>query len=108
MGAYVVKSFAFGAGDLPADAITHDGMVWFYDYSDQTITLVAYFPHNPAAETEGFFPKYADMTFDRPDNVTVTQWGTLVLAEDGKVLFVNIQVPGITLAITGPWEKYLR
>jgi len=26
---------------------------------------------------------------------------------DGKVLFVNIQTPGITLAITGPWERYL-
>jgi secreted PhoX family phosphatase len=152
-GVYVVNSFAFGASDLPADATRHDGMVWFYDYDDQTITLVTYFPHNPAAETEGTFPKYADLTFDGPDNVTVTPWGTLVLAEDGvrashvlsavpggptyaiarnqltigtsngaptyseftgptfspdgKVLFVNIQVPGITLAITGPWQKYL-
>jgi secreted PhoX family phosphatase len=26
---------------------------------------------------------------------------------DGKVLFVNIQTPGITLAITGPWRDYL-
>jgi hypothetical protein len=23
------------------------------------------------------------------------------------VLFVNMQDPGLTLAITGPWEKYL-
>lgn len=154
-GCYIVNSFAFGANDLPADATKHDGMVWFYDYSDQTITLVTYFPHNPAAEGEGAAsPKYADLTFDGPDNVTVTPWGTLILAEDGvrashvlssvpggptyaiarnqlvisqsngfpvyseftgptfspdgKVLFVNIQVPGITLAITGPWEKYLR
>jgi secreted PhoX family phosphatase len=148
-GAYIVNSFAFGASDLPADATRHDGMVWFYDYADQTITLVTYFPHNPAGETEGAFPKYADLTFDGPDNVTVTPWGTLVLAEDGvrashvlssvpggptyaiarnmlsngtsngaptyseftgptfspdgKILFVNIQVPGIALAITGPW-----
>jgi len=153
-GAYIVNSFAFGEGDLPADATKHDGMVWFYDYSDQTITLVTYFPHNPAAETEGPPPRYADLTFDGPDNVTVTPWGTLILAEDGvrashvlssvpggptyavarnqlaigtsngaptyseftgptfapdgKVLFVNIQSPGITLAITGPWERYLR
>ena len=128
-------------------------MVWYYDFGDETITLVTYFPHNPAAEAEGAFPKYADLTFDGPDNVTVTPWGTLILAEDGvkashvlssvpggptyaiarnqlsngtangaptyseftgptfspdgKVLFVNIQVPGITLAITGPWAKYL-
>ena len=26
---------------------------------------------------------------------------------DGKVLYVNIQDPGLMLAITGPWEKYL-
>jgi hypothetical protein len=65
-GAYIVNSFAFGAGDLPADATRHDGMVWFYDYSDQTITLVTYFPHNPAAEIEGAFPRYADLTFDGP------------------------------------------
>jgi secreted PhoX family phosphatase len=152
-GAYIVNSFAFGPADLPADATKHDGMVWFYDYDDQTITLVTYFPHNPAAEGEGSFPKFADMTFDGPDNVTVTPWGSLVLAEDGvrashvlssvpggptyaiarnqitngtsngvptyseftgptfspdgRILFVNIQVPGITLAVTGPWEKYL-
>jgi secreted PhoX family phosphatase len=152
-GVYIVNSFAFGANDLPADATKHDGMVWFYDFSDQTITLVTYFPHNPESETEGPGPKYPDLTFDGPDNVTVTPWGTLVLAEDGvkashvlsavpggptyalarnqlangtsngaptyseftgptfspdgKILFVNIQVPGITLAITGPWRRYL-
>ncbi|WP_238011850.1 DUF839 domain-containing protein [Dactylosporangium sp. AC04546] len=152
-GCYVVNSFAFGASDLPADATKHDGMVWYYDYADETITLVTYFPHNPAGEGEGAFPKYADLTFDGPDNVTVTPWGTLVLAEDGvrashvlssvpggptyaiarnmlsngtsngnptyseftgptfspdgRVLFVNIQTPGLTLAITGPWQKYL-
>jgi secreted PhoX family phosphatase len=26
---------------------------------------------------------------------------------DGKILFANIQVPGITLAVTGPWQRYL-
>jgi hypothetical protein len=26
---------------------------------------------------------------------------------DGKVLYVNIQDPGLTFAITGPWDKYL-
>lgn len=150
-GVYVVNSFAFNSADLPADAVKHDGMVWFYNYRDQTITLVTYFPHQTSSET-GAKPKYSDMVFDGPDNVTVTPWGTLVLAEDGvgashvlssvpggptyaiarnqlnigtadapeyseftgptfsddgKVLFVNIQTPGITLAITGPWSKYL-
>jgi uncharacterized protein len=152
-GAYIVNSFAFGASDLPADATKHDGMVWYYDYDDETITLVTYFPHNTLAEGEGPTPRFQDLLFDGPDNVSVTPWGTLVLAEDGvrashvlsavpggptyaiarnqlsngtsngvptfseftgptfspdgKVLFVNIQSPGITLAITGPWSKYL-
>ena len=76
-------------------------------------TLVTYFPHNTLAEGEGPFPALYDMYFDGPDNVTVTPWGTLVLAEDGvrasHVLssFVNMQSPGMTLAITGPWSDHL-
>ena len=152
-GAYIVNSYAFGASDLPADATKHDGMVWYYDYDDETITLVTYFPHNTFAEGEGPLSTYQDLLFDGPDNVAVTPWGTLILAEDGvrashvlsavpggptyaiarnqlvigtsngnptyseftgptfspdgKILFVNIQTPGTTLAITGPWSKYL-
>jgi len=142
-GVYVVNSFAFNSADLPADAAKHDGMVWFYSYADETITLVTYFPHQQTA-VDGTKAKFDDLTFDGPDNVTVTPWGTLVLAEDGagashvlssvpggpsyaiarnqlndseftgptfsddgRTLFVNIQTPGITLAITGPWATYL-
>lgn len=150
-GVYVVNSFAFNTGDLPEDAVKHDGMVWFYSYDEQTITLVTYFPHQ-SSTSDGTAPRYDGVVFDGPDNVTVTPWGSLVLAEDGvgashvlssvpggptyaiarnqlnigtasapefseftgptfsadgEVLFVNIQVPGITLAITGPWEKFL-
>ncbi|MEU8606859.1 alkaline phosphatase PhoX [Actinoplanes sp. NPDC048791] len=142
-GVYVVNSYAWEDGDLPADAAPHDGMVWFYNYRDQTIQLVTYFPHQVTAE-EGAPAKYTDLTFDGPDNVTVTPWGSLVLAEDGagashvlsafpggpvyaiarnqlndsefcgptftddgRVLYVNMQDPGLTLAITGPWDKYL-
>ena len=28
-------------------------------------------------------------------------------SDDGRTLFVNIQSPGITLAISGPWATYL-
>ena len=143
-GVYVVNSYAWKDGDLPTDAVPHDGMVWFYDYRARTIQLVTYFPHQATTE-DGSSARYTDITFDGPDNVTVTPWGSLVLAEDGqgashvlssfpggptyaiarnqlndsefcgpvftadgKVLFVNMQNPGLTLAITGPWEKYLR
>ncbi|MEQ6901580.1 alkaline phosphatase PhoX [Nocardioides sp. YIM 152588] len=152
-GVYVVNSYAFEKGvDLPADAVPHSGMVWFYDDEEETIQLVNYFPYQAYAEEEVPEPAFADLTFDGPDNVTVTPWGSLVLAEDGsgashvlsstpggptyaiarnminlgdeaepefseftgptfdsagRVLYVNIQEPGMTLAITGPWEKYL-
>lgn len=143
-GVYVVNSYAKqGTADLPADAIPHDGMVWFYNYKGQTIQLVTYFPSNDAADL-GPAARFEDFNFDSPDNVTVTPWGSLVLAEDGnssshvlsstpggptyaiarnmlndseftgptfsedgKVLFVNMQDPGITFAITGPWRDYL-
>lgn len=142
-GVYVVNSYAWEDGDLPADAVPHDGMVWFYDYRAETIQLVTYFPHQAVTE-DGAAARYQDIQFDGPDNVTVTPWGSLVLAEDGegashvlgsfpggptyaiarnqlndsefcgpvfsadgKVLFVNMQDPGLTLAITGPWERYL-
>lgn len=152
-GVYVVNSYAFEKGeDLPAQAVPHSGMVWFHDYRRETIELVNYFPYQAYAEAETAEPAYPDLTFDGPDNVTVTPWGSLVLAEDGvgashvlsavpggptcalarnmvdigepgspeyseftgptfsadgRVLYVNIQDPGLTLAITGPWEEYL-
>ena len=93
-GVYVVNSFAFNTADLPADAVKHDGMVWFYSYADGTITLVTYFPHQSTSET-GAPPRYDGVVFDGPDNVTVTPWGTLVLAEDGVgASHVLSSVPG--------------
>ena len=37
------------------------------------------------------------------DIVDLTHDGRGVARTDGKTLFVNIQYPGMTLAITGPW-----
>lgn len=34
-----------------------------------------------------------------------TEWAGAVFSPDGRVLFVNLYTPGITLAITGPWAK---
>ncbi|MEK8107138.1 alkaline phosphatase PhoX [Micromonospora sp. M12] len=141
-GRDVVNSYAWDEGDLPADAAPHDGMVWFYNYRNQTIQLVTYFPHQTASE-EGAPVKYTDLTFDGPDNVTVTPWkprarrgrhGRLARAQHDPgrpdlrdrpqpaqrlgVLRADLHGrrqgalrqhagPGLTLAITGPWEKYL-
>jgi len=34
-----------------------------------------------------------------------TEWAGAVFSDDGRVLFVNLYSPGITLAITGPWAR---
>ena len=33
------------------------------------------------------------------------EWAGATFSPDGQWLFVNIQTPGLTLAITGPWES---
>jgi secreted PhoX family phosphatase len=40
-------------------------------------------------------------------NPTYSEFTGPTFTPDGKILFVNIQAPGLTLAITGPWQKYL-
>jgi hypothetical protein len=88
-GFYFVASFAFGASDLPADATKHDGQLWYYDYSDATLTLQAYFPYNEKlhAETPGWEAGLGlslDLAFDGPDGVHVSPYGSLILSEDGN------------------------
>ncbi len=34
-----------------------------------------------------------------------SEWAGAVFSPDGRVLFVNLQDPGISYAITGPWER---
>ena len=65
-GVYVVNCYALDAADLPADAVKHDGMVWFYSYADETITLVTYFPHQESAEDDDPAPKYERPHLRRP------------------------------------------
>jgi uncharacterized protein len=52
----------------------HDGQVWAYDPESQTLTLEVYFPVNrdPASDRP-----------DGPDNITVSPFGGLFIAEDG-------------------------
>ena len=33
------------------------------------------------------------------------EWAGVTFSPDGKWLFANIQTPGVTFAITGPWER---
>lgn len=48
---------------------------------------------------------------DGPDNICISPQGCasetagVVFSPDGQWLFLNIQSPGITVAITGPWHQ---
>ncbi|MFJ3338310.1 alkaline phosphatase PhoX [Streptomyces sp. NPDC086766] len=70
-GAYIVSSFA--RAESP---VQHDGQVWFYDPKRRTLTLKVLFGVNPDPAEDG--------AFDGPDNITVSPYGGLVIAEDGE------------------------
>ena len=36
-------------------------------------------------------------------NAKQNEWAGAVFSPDGRWLFANIQTPGVTFAITGPW-----
>ncbi|ATZ27397.1 alkaline phosphatase PhoX [Streptomyces lavendulae] len=73
-GAYFVSSYA--REESPGAA--HDGQVWFYDPKRRTIRLVVLIGVNADPGAEG--------GYDGPDNITVSPYGGLVIAEDGSGL----------------------
>ena len=70
-GAYFVASFA-RTGD--GSAGQHDGQVWFIDPDEDSIELKIWFAYTPADQ---------DSDPDGPDNITVSPFGGVILAEDG-------------------------
>ncbi|HEY8984030.1 MAG TPA: alkaline phosphatase PhoX [Streptomyces sp.] len=70
-GAYIVSSYA--RSESP---VQHDGQVWFYDPKRRTLTLKVLLGVNPDPVKDG--------AFDGPDNITVSPYGGLVIAEDGE------------------------
>ncbi|MFE2477424.1 alkaline phosphatase PhoX [Streptomyces sp. NPDC059389] len=73
-GAYFVSSYA--RAESPGTA--HDGQVWFYDPKRRTIRLTVVLGVNADPAKDG--------SFDGPDNITVSPYGGLVIAEDGSGL----------------------
>ena len=81
----------------------HDGQVWFHDPARQTITLKTVFS---AVDKD---------PFDGPDNITLSPYGGLMIAEDGNddVHLVGLTEAGTAYALargeiedsefTGPW-----
>jgi secreted PhoX family phosphatase len=72
-GAYFVSSFARLSDGSPNE---HDGQVWYYDPAKETVTLVTIFGVNQDPDLD------AD-NYDGPDNITVSPYGGVILAEDG-------------------------
>ncbi|MGW3009830.1 alkaline phosphatase PhoX [Streptomyces sp. NPDC001219] len=70
-GAYVVSSYA-----RDESPVQHDGQVWFYDPRRRTLTLKVLLGVNPDPSRDG--------ALDGPDNITVSPYGGLIIAEDGE------------------------
>jgi uncharacterized protein len=80
-GIYVVASFARHSD---GSANEHDGQIWFYDPKAETLTLTTIFGVNPDPAVEG--------NFDAPDNITVSPYGGVIIAEDGEGLSHLVRV----------------
>jgi secreted PhoX family phosphatase len=74
-GVYFVASFARNSDGSRNE---HDGQVWFYDPHARTITLKTIFGVNPDPAD--------DANYDGPDNITLSPYGGLIMAEDGEGL----------------------
>ena len=115
-------------------AAQHDGQVWFLDPLADTIELKLHFAYTPRDQ---------DTDPDGPDNITVSAYGGVIIAEDGdgkqhlvgatesgeafffarnehpddsefagptfshdkKILFANIQAPGLRVRDPGPVQE---
>jgi secreted PhoX family phosphatase len=71
-GCYFVASFARSSD---GSVRQHDGQVWFFDPARQTVTLTTIF---------AFTPEDQDNDPDGPDNICVSPYGGVILAEDGS------------------------
>jgi secreted PhoX family phosphatase len=68
--------------------------------SDWSATMSKATAHRSAAPTTTPAPRVA-----RRRNFTDSEFAGACYSPDGQWLFANIQSPGITVAITGPWRR---
>lgn len=131
-GAYFVSSFARTSD---GSVHPHDGQVWCYDPKSETVTLKTIFGVNAdTAADNGNFDGPDNITVSPHGGLILAEDGAGVqhlvgvtsqgkayalarneyngsefcgpaFSADGSILFVNIQSPGFTLAITGPWGR---
>jgi Predicted phosphatase len=72
-GAWIVSSYAREESPVP-----HDGQVWFYDPASSRITLRLLFARNLEPGVDG--------AYDGPDDIAVSPYGGVIIAEDGEGL----------------------
>ena len=131
-GAFFVSSFA---RTVDGSVNQHDGQVWFYDPASETVTLKTIFGVNPDPELDtGNFDGPDNITVSAHGGLILAEDGDGIsapcrrhlpgqglspgpqrvqrqrvlragLQRRRKTLFVNIQSPGFTLAVTGPWGR---
>lgn len=131
-GVFFVSSFARTTDGSIND---HDGQVWFYDPASQAITLKTIFGVNPNPDEDtNNFDGPDNITVSAHGGLILAEDGDGVshlvgvtsqgksyplarneyndsefcgpaFSADGQTLFVNIQSPGFTLAVTGPWGR---
>jgi secreted PhoX family phosphatase len=124
---------SFGGGPDAEDeedrsAAAHGGQIWRYEPTRDRLELIVRFeqdddfegPDNITVSPYGFAVMCTDGEDDRQFVAGITaDGGTFPLgfnrmsddefagacfSPDGRTLFVNVQVPGTTFAITGPWR----
>ena len=124
---------SYGAGPDAEDeedvsAAAHAGQIWRYDPRRETIELVVIFapgspydgPDNITVGPHGFALACTDgeddqwlVTIDEAGSAAPFAYNALndsefagaTFSPDGRTLFVNLQDPGMTLAIRGPWRS---
>ena len=131
-GAYFVASFARTSD---GSVNPHDGQVWFYDPATESVTLKTIFGVNAEPDADqGNFDGPDNITVSPHGGLILAEDGGGVqhlvgvsdqgkayplarnqlngsefcgpaFSADGSILFVNIQSPGFTLAISGPWRR---
>jgi len=124
---------SYGGGPEAEDeedrsAAAHSGQIWKYDPTTETIELVALFPvgsefdgpDNITVGPHGFAVACTDgedsqwlvgITHDGRvfpfgfNALNDTEFAGATFCPDGRTLFVNLQGPGLTYAIWGPWSS---
>lgn len=123
---------SYGGGPNAEDeedrsAAAHSGQIWKYDPKNETIELVALFPvgtpfdgpDNITVGPHGFAVACTDGEEDQwlvgitdegrvfpfaKNALNDEEFAGATFSPDGRTLFVNLQSPGLTYAIWGPWH----